>query len=391
MLGHAIDLDDVVKFGSKHLGFFISLDQKVENKPDSSSENQKREVINLEEDLNPKTGVDSNIDCRPELGHTHNDSGLGSSICQLPSEYDYVEIIDEESRTGPSYKDSVRNKESGSLMATSTELEVIEIDTETSIINNKSSSDKFNKPQSENNSRCMVIDLEPTHSSIFSQQIHSDDSIEIVDLERSDSSFNDENTSGNIKTASLSSTKRPRQESGHFNKKRKSEEAQLEEKALLDQDAPVTEQSKTVVAYLKRAKIQTKTANNATTAKSQEHEINTRASSSATTTTTVTGLHQGSMMVQTTVYIDNLEESFQEISTDMKRTKKMIRLLGNSENLEVVAGDRHGYKTRNNTIKTLREKPRPKRFQKIKTDNQCCEKGRNKQRYEGCKSLTPNY
>ena len=114
LFGKATELDDVIKFGSKHLGFVISLDEKVLNKPISLSD-KKREVINLEEDSEPKADrrdetkivADSDIGGRPELGSTPNDSGLGASICQLPTEDDIVEIIDDELRTSTPSKESV--------------------------------------------------------------------------------------------------------------------------------------------------------------------------------------------------------------------------------------------------------------------------------------------
>ena len=374
LFGKATELDDVIKFGSKHLGFVISLDQKVLNKQTDLSD-QNREVINLEEDSEPKADrrdqakivVDSDIGGRPELGSIPNDSGLGASICQLPTEDDFVEIIDDELRTSTPTKDSVaeaRNKESQPDQPT--ELEIIEIDSEPSIVNNKPAADNFNKAQSD--IQCIEIDPEPTL--VVSKQIPNDGSIEIVDLEKSD--FNDDHTSENNKPNS--STKRLRKESGHFNKKSRSEESQLKDKILQDLDVPLrlvprTEPNNkaTDISHLKTTTTKianvTTSATVTTTEKSQHPGFNTL-SSAASSTTATSGLRQGVGMVRTTIFVDNLEESLREISKEMKCKKKMTRLMGNSATFEIVAGGRHGYKTRNNTIKTSKEKPKPKRFQR---------------------------
>jgi hypothetical protein len=56
----------------------------------------------------------------------------------------------------------------------------------------------------------------------------------------------------------------------------------------------------------------------------------------------------------TTVYMENIETSLKEIKKEKVRESKKKRLgkvLGSPANFELIEGNRHGYTTRNNTVK----------------------------------------
>ena len=132
--------------------------------------------------------------------------------------------------------------------------------------------------------------------------------------------------------------------------------------ATIEQTVNLLESEKSNVTHLSMPPIEkdlidTTTTTTSTAVRSSNPEENISAITITTTASEDENISAKSLTTQvfmTTVYMENIETSLKEIKKEKVRESKKKRLgkvLGSPANFELIEGNRHGYTTRNNTVK----------------------------------------